>query len=50
MRATGLKHVGSTIRPEVRATIVASKNDVSIRISDQGSDVIFTIQISAQIF
>ena len=36
IRATALHHHASTSSPEVLATIAASKDDVSIRISDQG--------------
>ncbi|KAI6047160.1 branched-chain alpha-ketoacid dehydrogenase kinase [Pisolithus marmoratus] len=36
MRATGLKHPHDTTLPPIYATIVAGKNDVNIRISDQG--------------
>lgn len=36
MRATGLKHRHDTTLPPIFATIVAGKDDVSIRITDQG--------------
>ena len=39
MRATASHHHDATTSPEVRATIAASKDDVSIRISDQGTFV-----------
>ena len=37
MRATTSHPHGAATTPEVRATIAASKDDVSIRISDQGT-------------
>lgn len=39
MRATASHHHASTTSPEVRATIAASKDDVSIRISDRGGGI-----------
>ncbi|GLB33838.1 putative alpha-ketoacid dehydrogenase kinase [Lyophyllum shimeji] len=36
LRATVVKHHGSDILPDIRATIAASENDVGIRISDEG--------------
>lgn len=40
MRATKNKHQGSASLPPIRATIAAGKNDVTIRISDQGERII----------
>lgn len=37
MRATASHHHGAATTPEVHATIAVSKDDVSIRISDQGT-------------
>ena len=36
MRATRVKHPTSDVLPPIRATVVASDNNVCIRISDQG--------------
>jgi len=41
--ATASHHHKETTSPEVRATIAASKDDVSIRISDQGAFLFHTI-------
>lgn len=37
LHATASHHHGANATPEVHATIAASKDDVSIRISDQGA-------------
>jgi pyruvate dehydrogenase kinase 2/3/4 len=41
MRATAVKHHDSPTLPSICATIVAGANDVGIRISDQGSHLMF---------
>lgn len=51
MRATGLKHRHNTTLPPIHATIVAGKDDVSIRITDQGGGLYSTgIQSPSDLF
>ncbi|KAF9652219.1 alpha-ketoacid dehydrogenase kinase [Thelephora ganbajun] len=49
IRATASHHHGASTSPEVRATIAASKDDVSIRISDQGGGLP-NVEMSSDLF
>ena len=45
MTATRLHHRGASTLPSIRATVVAGKDDVNIRISDQGNTNFFSCVI-----